>query len=149
MELCAFLDEALSEIAAERGDVRWRRPAEEMFVSADRNRLMQLCENLINNARKYAKTDVTVSAEQRDGSAVMTFRDSGKGIPDEDIPFIFDKFYRGHNCGSEQGSGLGLYIVRYIAESQGGSASLRNRPEGGLEITVSLPLCDGQAPERS
>ena len=71
---------------------------------------------------------------------MLTFRDSGSGIPDADLPFIFDKFYRGHNCGSEQGSGLGLYIVKYISEQQGGGVRLRNLPEGGLEAEIEIPL---------
>jgi len=58
------------------------------------------------------------------------------------MPFITDKFYRGRNCGSENGSGLGLYIVKYIAEKSGGSLLLQNRSGGetGLEAVVSLPV---------
>ena len=55
------------------------------------------------------------------------------------MPFIFDKFYRGKNCGSEQGSGLGLYIVKYITEKMGGSILLRNHISG-LEAVVALPV---------
>ena len=58
------------------------------------------------------------------------------------MPFIFEKFYRGRNAGNEQGSGLGLYIVKYLTEAQGGKVFLKNRPEGGLEVTVSLPAAD-------
>ena len=56
------------------------------------------------------------------------------------MPFIFEKFYRGKNVGSEQGSGLGLYIVKYLTEAQGGEVALKNIAGGGLEVTVSLPL---------
>ena len=139
-ELGAFIDETVSELAAERSDLNYKKPAESIFVYADRSRTRQLCENLINNARKYAKTDIAVSLERREDAAVLTFRDSGSGIPDADLPFIFDKFYRGHNCGSEQGSGLGLYIVKYISEQQGGGVRLRNLPEGGLEAEIEIPL---------
>ena len=55
------------------------------------------------------------------------------------MPFIFDKFYRGKNCGSEQGTGLGLYIVKYLAEKMGGSILLHNHTSG-LEALVSLPM---------
>ena len=102
---------------------------------------MQITENLINNARKYAQTDITVSMDKQENSVVMRFTDSGGGIPDRDMPFIFEKFYRGKNAGTQQGSGLGLYIVKYLTEAQGGDVSLRNLPEGGLEVMVSLPLC--------
>ena len=138
-ELCGFVEEAVREIGAEQGDINFIPCGREIYISGDRSRLLQLCENLINNARKYAKTSVDVSITAEEGSAVLTFRDHGKGIPDEDIPFIFDKFYRGHNSQGEQGSGLGLYIVRYIAQRHGGSVSLRSCPDGGLEVSVVLP----------
>ena len=57
------------------------------------------------------------------------------------MPFITDKFYRGRNCGKENGSGLGLYIVKYIAEQSGGTLRLQNRSGAstGLEAVVTLP----------
>lgn len=138
-ELCGFVENAVEEIAAEHDDVRFEKPDFSAFVSADRNRLTQIAENLINNARKYAKSDVEVSITQSDGFAEIHFRDFGGGIPDEDMPFIFDKFYRGKNCGNEQGSGLGLYIVKYIAEQMNGKVMLHNH-SNGLEAVVSLPI---------
>ena len=133
-----FLENAVREIAAERDDVRLSLPEEELFVMADENRLLQVCENIINNARKYAKTTVDVSLEEREEGACIVFRDYGGGTPDWGIPFIFGKFYRGKNCGEEQGSGLGLYIVKYIADNMKGSVLLQNRGDG-LEVNVILP----------
>ena len=115
------------------------RPDEELTVLADQNRLTQLCENLVNNARKYAGTDITVTLSRSGRDASLVFSDRGSGIPDEDMPFITDKFYRGHNVGHEQGSGLGLYIVSYIASQLGGRLTLRNRPDG-LDAEVTLPI---------
>ena len=140
IELTSFTTQTIGEISGDRDDVHLHLPAESITVSADRNRLIQLCENLINNSRKYAKTEIDLSLSEQNGEAVLTFRDYGKGIPDEDMPFITDKFYRGHNCGSEQGSGLGLYIVSYICSQLGGSLTLRNAPEGGFVAEVKLPL---------
>jgi signal transduction histidine kinase len=79
---------------------------------------------------------------EKDGILELHFTDEGPGIPDEDMPFITDKFYRGRNVGEENGSGLGLYIVRYIAEQSGGSLMLQNRSGGetGLEAVVSFPV---------
>ncbi|MDE5620159.1 MAG: HAMP domain-containing histidine kinase [Ruminococcus sp.] len=138
-ELCGFIENAVGEIAAEQNDVRFMNPNFTAAVSADKNRLVQITENLINNARKYAKSDIEVSVTQSDGNVVIHFRDYGSGIPDEDMPFIFDKFYRGKNCGNEQGSGLGLYIVKYIAEQMHGTVLLHNHSDG-LEAIVSLPI---------
>lgn len=138
-ELCGFIENAVGEIAAERNDVRFTAPDLTACVSADKNRLVQITENLINNARKYAKSKIDVYVAKSEGNIEIHFRDYGSGIPDEDMPFIFDKFYRGKNCGNEQGSGLGLYIVKYIAEQMHGKVKLHNHPDG-LEAIISLPI---------
>lgn len=140
-ELCEFLKTEVSEIAAERQDILLRLPDMEVMVAADKNRLVQIAENLINNARKYAKSNIEITLSCENGYAKISFRDYGTGIPNEDMPFIFDKFYRGKNCGKEQGSGLGLYIVKYIIEQMGGNILLHNHSDG-LESVVSLPVKD-------
>ena len=98
-----------------------------------------MIENLINNSRKYGKTEINISMTKKDNFVQMCFMDRGSGIPDEDMPFITDKFYRGRNSGNENGSGLGLYIVKYIAEQSGGTLELQNMYPG-LKVTVSLPM---------
>lgn len=138
-ELCGFIENAVTEIAADHNDVRFRKPDFSAVVNADKNRLIQITENLIGNARKYAKTDIEVFITQSDGNVQIHFRDFGKGISDEDMPFIFEKFYRGKNCGNEQGSGLGLYIVKYVMEQMDGDILLKNH-NNGLEAIVSLPI---------
>lgn len=138
-ELCGFIQNAVGEIAAEHNDVNFRNPDFTAAVKADKNRLMQITENIINNARKYAKTEIEVFITLSDGNVLIHFRDYGKGIPDEDMPFIFHKFYRGKNCGNEQGSGLGLYIVKYITEQMNGKILLHNHNDG-LEAIVILPM---------
>ena len=141
-ELVPFLKQSIGEIAAEHKDVIFRKPDISPVIYADKKRVNQIVENLINNSRKYAKTNITVSLTQSDDLVSIHFRDKGPGIPDEDMPFITDKFYRGKNSGDENGSGLGLYIVKYIAEQSGGSLELTNHTSGeeGLEAVVSLPI---------
>lgn len=141
-DFCKFVQTAVSEIGEEYGDVKLEKADFSVIVNADKNRLTQIIGNVITNARKYAKTDIDVKITCTDEYVSVHFRDYGEGIPDEDIPFIFDKFYRGKNCGSEQGSGLGLYIVKYVAEQSGGNVSLKNC-EQGLEVTISLPIFSG------
>ncbi len=140
LEFCEFAENIIAEIGEEYGDVRFSKPMFSANVCADRNRLTQIFGNVITNARKYAKTDIDVAITRDTESVSIHFRDYGGGIPDADMPFIFGKFYRGKNCGGEQGSGLGLFIVRYVAEQHGGSAALKNCAVG-LEVTISLPLC--------
>ncbi|MBQ7810487.1 MAG: HAMP domain-containing histidine kinase [Clostridia bacterium] len=138
-ELCSFVQEVVSEIAGEHNDVNFEKPDFTATVSVDKNRLTQIIENLINNSRKYAKTDIDIKLTLTDGDVNIHFTDYGKGIPDSDMPFIFDKFYRGKNVESEQGSGLGLYIVKYLAEKMGGKVLLHNHPES-FEAIVTLPV---------
>lgn len=140
LEICSFLEEAVQEISASHGDVVFHKADFTAYVYADRNRLTQIAENIINNARKYAGSDMDVFLTREGGEVGLHFRDYGSGIPDKDMPFIFGKFYRGSNCGEEQGSGLGLYIVKYIAGKMEGSVTLINHRDG-LEVVVTLPEC--------
>lgn len=137
-EVCSFVETVVSEIAGEHQNVTFAKPDFEALVSADKNRLTQIIENLINNSRKYAKTPIDIKLTHADGEVNIHFTDYGKGIPDSDMPFIFDKFYRGKNVENEQGSGLGLYIVKYLAEKMGGSVLLHNHTNS-FEAIVTLP----------
>ncbi len=139
LELGGFVASVLEELSVERQDIRLSENVSGVMVSADKNRLTQVIENIVNNARKYAKTELVVSVVKGREQAELHFRDFGPGIPDEDLPFIFDKFYRGRNCGSEQGSGLGLYIVKYVMEQLGGTVRLQKHRDG-QEIILTLPV---------
>lgn len=139
LSLCAFVEDVVTEIAGEHNDVTIHKPQFEVLVSVDKNRLTQIIENLINNSRKYAKTPIDIHLTRSEDSVSIHFTDYGPGIPDSDMPFIFDKFYRGKNAGKEQGSGLGLYIVKYLAEKMGGTVLLHNH-EGSFEAIVLLPV---------
>lgn len=140
-ELTGALSDILEEISAERGDAVFDKPSYKLDIYADRKRLSQLVENIINNARKYAKTKIDIKVTRDEQNAYIHFRDYGNGIPDDELPFVFGKFYRGKNSSKEKGAGLGLFIVKYITEQSGGSVKLRNC-EKGLEVTVGLPLAE-------
>ena len=139
IDLVPFMEQTVADITADKSDVIFIKPDFSPVISADKKRMTQLVENLINNSRKYAKTDIRISIKEKDNFVQVSFSDMGSGIPDEDMPFITDKFYRGKNCGNENGSGLGLYIVKYIAEKSGGSVELQNMYPG-LKVTVTLPM---------
>ena len=111
-----------------------------ILVNADKKRLLQIIENLKSNSEKYAKTKVEISLENTDG-VKLHFRDFGPGIPDEEMPFITGKFYRGKNAGDENGSGLGLYIVYELVGRMDGSLKLYNR-DPGLEVVIDLKETD-------
>ena len=140
-DLCAALKNILNDLSAAQDDIASELPAESVYISADKKRLEQLIGNLVNNARKYAKTNITVSVQQKAENVLLQVRDYGAGIPDNELPFVFGKFYRGEKAKTEKGAGLGLYIVKYIAEQSGGSVTLQNC-NPGLAVTVTLPAAD-------
>ncbi len=136
-DLVQLLESAVSESSV-GGDIHFEKPLFTAPVCADENRLKQLVGNLIGNAQKYAggKMDITLTKKSR--MFAVHFRDYGQGIPDSELPFVLDKFYRGSNTDGKSGSGLGLYIVKYIAQQSGGDVVLENRDKG-LEVTVTIP----------
>lgn len=136
-ELCSFTRDILVELSGNKDDISVQTTDLAVTLNLDQTRYTQLVENIINNARKYAKTKIEVWFSLSESCAEVHFKDHGRGIPDEDMPFIFDKFYRGKNCGTEQGSGLGLYIVKYTANQMHGDARLQNHSDG-LEVILSF-----------
>ncbi|HEY7848389.1 MAG TPA: GAF domain-containing sensor histidine kinase [Candidatus Limnocylindria bacterium] len=110
----------------------------------DAARIRQLVQNLVGNAVKYsAPTDaVELRIWQADGAAQLTVTDRGIGIPDEDLPHLFERFHRGSNADDRRyrGLGLGLYICRQVAQEHGGSISVISRVGEGTTFHVTLPV---------
>jgi signal transduction histidine kinase len=104
--------------------------------------LRRCLANLIDNAVKYGH-EAKVLVDRINGAARVRIRDTGPGIPHEELGRVFDPFYRVETSRSREsgGTGLGLTIARNIAEQHGGSITLANLPEGGLEVTLMLPAC--------
>jgi two-component system sensor histidine kinase TctE len=112
-----------------------------VFIEGDRTMLREMLVNLVDNALRYsfAGGTVTVRVAQQDGAAVLTVEDDGPGIPEKERAPVFERFYR--VIGTEpEGSGLGLAIVREVADGAGGSVSLGDGAEGGLLVTIRLPI---------
>ncbi len=107
-------------------------------------------ENLLSNAVKYNREGgwIAVSAEYREGYIVVRVADSGIGIPPEDLPHIFDRFYRVQRPETEdiEGTGLGLSIVKSIVEKHGGRVWVESRPGEGTTFTLLLPAMEQQEP---
>lgn len=136
-DIAEVLEEILSELEYE--EITLSEPIPGAELSVDRKRLAQVMENLISNARKYAPgSRIDIWAKADDDKYEIHVRDHGEGIEPEDMPFLFDKFYRGQNVGDVPGSGLGLYIVKYIINRMSGQIELVNH-EDGLEAVIVLP----------
>ncbi len=100
-------------------------------------RLARAINNLLDNAARHSPAGGTV--ELQVGPHGVEVRDHGTGVDTEDLPYVFDRFFRGRNSRGRQGSGLGLAIVRQVAEQHGGSASVINAVDGGAIFTLHLP----------
>jgi two-component system phosphate regulon sensor histidine kinase PhoR len=124
---------------------------EPQTVMADRDRLLQVLTNLLDNAIKFTPEGgvVEVAVRGRRGGVDVEVSDSGRGIPDEALPRIFDRFYRVERSRSreEGGTGLGLAIAKHIIDAHGGQISAGSRVGRGSVFTVHLPGA-GQAPTR-
>ncbi|MEV6818629.1 ATP-binding protein [Nocardiopsis dassonvillei] len=126
-------------LVAEAGD-----EAGDVVVVADRTRLVQVVGNLLGNALRHtpAHGTVTVRARRSDGEAVVEVADTGVGIPAEDLPHVFDRFWRADKSRNRRtgGSGLGLAIVRNLVELHGGTVAVESTVGEGTTFTVRLPL---------
>jgi signal transduction histidine kinase len=114
-------------------------PGAEQIIG-DPDRLEQALQNLVANALRYTPDEgrISIVAERREPRFVITIRDSGPGIPDDQLGLIFDRFYKGDaSRRSAAGSGLGLSIVKAIIERHGGTIAVRN--DGGAVFEISLP----------
>lgn len=140
------VERMLGMVAAEKGVVISGAVSEDAVALATDDDVHQILYNLMENAIKYSAPEngfVRVEASVRDGQVVITVTDNGIGIPDEDLPHIFDRFYRVDKMRSREvgGTGLGLSIVKDTIEGRGGAISAGHGPDGvGTTFTVRLPL---------
>jgi len=100
-----------------------------------------VAENLAENSLRYAGLGATFELElaRRDGEVVLTAADNGAGVSDEDLPRLFERFYRADRARASRGTGLGLAIVKHVVTSAGGRVEANAREGGGLEIRVVFP----------
>lgn len=111
-----------------------------MPVNADPQRLRQVFLNILDNAAKYGKAGgmIDVSLEKKGDFAHVTFRDYGPGIPENELPRVKEKFYKGSS--RERGSGIGLAVCDEIVNRHGGELTVENAQGGGVLVTVKLPM---------
>jgi len=137
------------ELPASGIDLEVDLPDEPVFVRADEGLVRRAVENLVQNAVGHATgaTCVEVRLRMDSGDAVIEVLDDGPGIPQDLLPRVFDRYYRGTSSTNKtNGSGLGLAIVREIARVHGGEASAENRLTGGAQFTIRLPYTANSEP---
>ncbi len=128
---------AVVERARRRSGLRMELESEPTLVVGNAELLERAVGNLIDNACKWSPPDQPVRVLVRDGRVVV--RDGGAGITAEDLPHVFDRFYRSNEARSKPGSGLGLAIVKQVAEAHGGKAFVESVPGRGTTAGFSLP----------
>ena len=136
---------ALEAVAEEQDGVAVTIDVPDLTVLADRELLQRIAVNLLDNSRKYGgqeRAHVRITAEKSGNSADIAFTDDGVGVPPEQLPRLFDAFYRGDAARTDpsSGSGLGLAVVQKSAQVMGGAVRAENAEGGGLRVIVTLPL---------
>ena len=113
-------------------------------ITGDKERIEQVLINIMSNAIKYTPDggEIEVIARRLNGGVEIRVRDSGIGIPDEDIPHLFERFYRVEKSRTSEtgGTGLGLAIAKEIVEAHGGSISVESKLNEGTTIIIQLPI---------
>jgi len=143
VEACLARHRGRAEGSGQTLDAVPPAPADDIAVWADEEALDQILGNLVDNALKYTPRGgrISVGWEARDGEVCLSVRDTGIGIPERDLPRVFERFFRVDRARSRElgGTGLGLSIVKHLAQAMQGSVSATSRPGQGSTFSVRLP----------
>jgi heavy metal sensor kinase len=148
-QLLAEVADDVKLLAESRGVVLKSGDLQDTVLLGDRDGLRRIFMNLLDNAVKYTPSggQVRLSCVVRDGAARISVEDNGVGIGPEDVPHLFDRFYktsRSRTQTSDKGAGLGLSIARSLVEKHGGTISVQSALGRGTTFTVLLPLLPGE-----
>ncbi len=136
-QLDELVEEAVERARGRFPGVAWRaEPLEPTVVDGYRERMERAVWNLLENAGKWSGEGGVVEVALTGGE--LRVRDHGPGFAEEDRPFVFERFYRSAAARAMPGAGLGLAIVREVAEAHGGTAVAENAPGGGALVRLSL-----------
>jgi signal transduction histidine kinase len=133
--------ETAGDAADGRVSVEFVPTEHEVTATFDRERVMQVLSILLDNAVKYTPDggSVTVRVEEEDGGVALAVSDTGVGISEDQLPLVFERFYRADAARAEDGVGLGLSIARQIAEAHGGTIEARSKLGAGSTFVLLLP----------
>jgi two-component system sensor histidine kinase MprB len=146
VELLDVVERALDRARRRAGEINFDVSLQPWVLTGDNSSLERAVLNLLDNAVKFSPPDSTVWVRLYplgDGTAVVEVADAGPGIAEEDLPKVFDRFYRSSEARTLPGSGLGLAIVKHAAERHGGAVYASRAPEGGALMTIRLPGAPG------
>jgi PAS domain S-box-containing protein len=143
VDLVALTARAMEDFADAADRLHLARPDDPVTATADSARTIQILTNLVSNALKYSDpgAPVELRVEAGDGQCRVTVRDRGRGLPQDELERIFEKFHRVEDpmVMKTGGTGLGLYIARHLARAMSGDLTVRSRLGEGSEFTLTLP----------
>jgi two-component system sensor histidine kinase MprB len=132
--------EAVERARRHAPGVRFRAELAPCTIEGVPDRLGRAVNNVLDNAARYSAPGGVVEVELRDGT--LSVRDHGPGVSPDELPLLFDRFFRGADARGRQGSGLGLAIVRQVVEAHGGTVCAANAEGGGLVVELTLPAIE-------
>lgn len=144
IDAASFLEEVYQRHSPEANvsgiHLKFELPSEKLTVLAQKEKLLLAFENLIYNALRFTPMDgsITLTVKSNKSKVCFTVADTGCGIPSDELPHVFERFYMGKNSGPHA-SGLGLYIVKSIAEEAGGTVKAESPSGKGASFTLCLP----------
>jgi two-component system, OmpR family, sensor histidine kinase MprB len=136
VRLDLLVADAVERARRNRPEVAYSTQLEESTVNGVPTTIDRAVTNLLDNAAKWSPPGAEVEVLVRDGR--LAVRDHGPGIPDEDLPYVFDRFYRARSARGMPGSGLGLAIVRQVADAHGGAVAAEHADGGGTRMVLDL-----------
>lgn len=149
-EVAAEAVQAARAAANGKVAVEYAGPESGVEATFDRGRVLQVAGILLDNAVKYTPEggSVAVRAWDKDGRAALEVSDTGIGIPEDQLPLVFERFHRVDPSRTEEGAGLGLSIARQIAESHDGEIEARSVPGQGSTFVLLIPKTDTNLNDR-
>ena len=139
-----IVEESLARARRNSPGIHFEAELAPVIVEGVPERLGRAVNNLLDNAARHSPPGGTIEIVV--GADGVRVRDHGPGIDQQDLPQVFDRFFRGINSRGKQGSGLGLAIVRQVTEQHGGTATAANAPDGGAIFTLHLPTTPAEQP---
>src|SRR3954451_18096116 len=137
VDLAEITERAVQRVRRRASSLRFDLHADPWWVIGDAAALERAVTNVLDNAAKWSPPLGVVTVCLADGT--LTVADQGRGISEQDLPHVFDRFYRSPDSRTMPGSGLGLSIVRQVAERHGGSVAVSRAPEGGAAFALTVP----------
>jgi len=138
-DVAELLDETIAEYD-DQSRLKFSKPAKEVFCNIDMDKMQVVFRNLIDNALKYSANEIIMSITEHKGEVIISFKDTGSGISNEDLKNVFEPFYRADRSRSRRtgGFGLGLSICKKIIDAHKGELLIKSKLGSGTEAIIKL-----------